>query len=76
MSEWQPIETAPTNGESVLLYYGPKYYIMEGSCFPRAMRYRGDMPYRWVSALDMGDLEPTHWMPLPKPPYRKQGGDV
>ena len=68
MSAWQPIETAPTNGDSVLLYYGSKYYIMEGRCFPRDTGYSGGMSYSWVAALDMGDLEPTHWMPLPEPP--------
>lgn len=68
MSAWQPIETAPTSGESVLLYYGPVFYIMEGRYFPRDTGYNGGMSYSWVASLDMGDLEPTHWMPLPKPP--------
>ena len=75
MSAWQPIETAPTNGDSVLLYYGTDYYVMEGRCFKREMGYRKHVYYHWVSALDMGDLEPTHWMPLPKPPATI-GGDV
>ena len=68
MSEWQPIETAPKNGESVLLYYGQEYCIMEGGCFKRERGYRKNVYYQWVAAIDMGELGPTHWMPLPKPP--------
>lgn len=66
--KWQPIETAPTNGGSVLLYYGPKYYIMEGRCFPRDTGYSGGVSCQWVAAVDMLDCEPTHWMPLPEAP--------
>ena len=41
MSEWQPIETAPLDGESVLLHYGIDYYVMEGRCFKREREREG-----------------------------------
>lgn len=66
---WQPIETAPKDGTAVLLYYGEDYYVMEGRCFPTKASFQGrGSPYKWVSAVDMGDLQPTHWVPLPLPP--------
>jgi len=66
LPKWQPIDSAPLDGESVLLYYGPGYYAMEGRCFKRE---RGkNVYYQWVTAIDMGELEPSHWMPLPNPP--------
>ncbi len=70
---WQPIETAPLDGESVLLHYGVDYYVMEGRCFKRERGHRKHVHYHWVTAMDMGDLEPTYWMPLPKPPTAKGG---
>ena len=66
--KWQPIDCAPLDGESVLLYYGPAYYVMEGRCFKRERGYRKNVYYQWVTAIDMGELEPTHWMPLPAAP--------
>lgn len=70
--KWRPIETAPKDGAAVLLYYGDDYYVMEGKCFPVKSSFQGRASsYKWVSAVDMGDLEPTHWMPLPNPPEER-----
>lgn len=55
--KWNPIKTAP-KGKSILLFYGKEYFVMEG-----VMRNA-----KWVVAADMGDLLPTHWMPLPCAP--------
>lgn len=73
MSEWQPIETAPKDGRSVLL-------LMEGVAIEG--RYDETATYnspddRWypvqVSSHGCGccgssNEPPTHWMPLPEPP--------
>lgn len=82
--DWQPIETAPMDGEVVLLHkpdermVGP--YIVTG--------YWGEYPGSgecWIVAggNPLGYFSPTtqtpqgyptHWMPLPPPPIN-QGGE-
>lgn len=73
---WQPIETAPKNGEIVLLYrptaertWGKVTLGMwESDSYSKNPR-----PY-WQIWLKIGCVsesrawEPTHWMPLPEPP--------
>jgi hypothetical protein len=71
VADWQPIETCPEN-VSVLIYipnaehYGPGIY--------RAIRVNMGTGKRWLTtAWSCGrdytaNPEPTHWMPLPKPP--------
>lgn len=59
--DWQPIETAPKDGTSVLLWFT--------RAEPQIGRFRrghGARTRRWW----VGDfwIEPTHWMPLPPPP--------
>lgn len=64
-SQWQPIETAPKDGERIL-----------GWCQVEAdvvywRRVNGE--HRWMSdaAVDFGGHEtPTHWMPLPPDPAK------
>ena len=78
MSNWQPIETAPKDGDVVLLYKPDERmvgeYIIVG--------YWGEWPgvgecwiavdgkqlgYRsQITGTDQG--YPTHWQPLPEPP--------
>jgi Protein of unknown function (DUF551) len=73
MSDWQPIETAPKDGTSILVYGRPN--DIDGLVY-----FRG--PSTHSAAWDEIDdafcltggtwtgpfIEPTHWMPLPEPP--------
>lgn len=63
--EWLPIEDAPRDGNSVLIYSPDASGdgIMVGI-------YSGWVEDYWVDAVDGGliDAEPTHYMPLPAPP--------
>ena len=74
--EWQPIETAPKDGSSILIYdpddgHGageePVIYV----CYwKEGMSRRRGITGSWTEAD--GEMYttfiPTHWMPLPKPP--------
>ena len=65
--QWQPLETAPKNGEYILMY-------RKG--LVNSARWKGDMwggdgwCYEFAENLANGftDNMPTHWMPLPSPP--------
>lgn len=68
MGEWQPIETAPTDGQHVLIVAGdpPKavyeaYYEEECQRWYQANTHHTD-------AHDGSLWGATHWMPLPTPP--------
>lgn len=71
MSRWQPIETAPRDGTSVLLFLDQSY-----SSVTRHLIYIGWAEgidefgsIRWEAEADVEcGLNPTHWMPLPEPP--------
>jgi len=61
-SEWQPIETAPKDGTSVLVVNG--YWIItahwhRSQCWATCGPTYEPIPY---------DELPTHWQPLPSPP--------
>jgi len=56
-NEWQPIETAPNDGKTVVLVYEFGYVnigIFDKKGFCQDFYNTG--------------LHPTHWMPLPDPP--------
>jgi hypothetical protein len=60
--EWQPIETAPKDGQHIILA------LSEGWI---GVGYYDDDPefssLGWV-VFGSGQQQPTHWMPLPEPP--------
>lgn len=68
MSEWQPIETAPT--DTPILVYQPGVVLSAGEM----SRYSKTSPLHFYpSFVDGRDWEcdldtPSHWMPLPPPP--------
>lgn len=64
-NEWQPIETAPRDGSYLWLHES------------NGTTWRGRWLYeKWTFGVTSNDhefcvfvnLNPTHWMPLPKPP--------
>lgn len=72
MSEWQPIETAPKDGTDILLYLPGA-----AQCFSMIIGHWSacdELPDddAWYPttphAADSLDIDPTHWMPLPKAP--------
>ena len=83
-SEWQPINSAPLD-ERVLLYpqyvvahweFGDELWIVrhhalddQGRLDPSFDMKAGAPPPMFF--CEYADGEPTHWMPLPKPPKRK-----
>lgn len=62
MNEWQPIETAPKDGESILAW-------LPHLALPGCIYYSGGH-WRWVTNGGWAGV-PTHWMPLPPPPEIK-----
>jgi hypothetical protein len=62
---WQPIETAPKDGERIMLADVSDGYVSSGF-YDQSVWNHG-----WVTACDRSDadtIDPTHWMPLPEPP--------
>jgi hypothetical protein len=62
---WHPIETAPKDGEWVFLYWK----TMPITMYP-AVGFNVSDEYGWelVCERDYGEVLPTHWAPLLKPP--------
>ena len=64
--KWQPIETAPKDGEEVLMFargtLGLEYFSV--GQYAKADPAFGTVDgWFWTFAI-----RPTHWMPLPEPP--------
>lgn len=66
---WQPIETAPKDGSSILLF-------CEGNIFT-GKRHKDEIPpYKdWWFCAGVGERAPTHWMPLPTPPKESKNDE-
>lgn len=70
MIEWRPIETAPRDGTEILVFepakgeYGSQYIAVV------SFKEQGWNGPKWYETLNEEHTvdEPTHWMPLPKPP--------
>jgi len=72
MSEWQPIETAPKDGEPILVW-APNWGAHGGHVVARWwVRSSGWIVDEWdrdpPGYVDATTLDPAHWMPLPAPP--------
>ena len=63
--EWRPIETAPEDGTSVLLWQ-PTHrggYVV--------IAYFDLFYLAWREEEEGISLDPTHWRPLPEPPQQE-----
>lgn len=72
ISEWQPIETAPKNGKSILISSANWKTVWRGY-----YRSAQTEPEDYIARFGEGwtrdnysdlNLFPTYWMPLPEPP--------
>lgn len=72
--KWEPIETAPKDGTSVLLGYLDKSgrFAVKSARFELITAFpRKEGPWSaWVCTMDpcLVCQRATHWMPLPAPP--------
>jgi hypothetical protein len=72
---WQPIETAPKDGTRVLIYGYWDGELSDLDEEPEVWKARFSLGTWWVDSDQYyvaRVVNPTHWMPLPKPPKRKQ----
>ena len=73
MSEWQPIETAPKDGRTIIVFRNIHGWNVLGYAYWVDVRGIDG----WVSngfsdpPGNLGLGHPTHWMPLPTPPEVK-----
>lgn len=75
IQEWRKIETAPKDGTRVILYFahkdiciGGSYEEIDESDFESGERKWKDWIVDDELFFEEPVNEPTHWMPLPKPP--------
>jgi hypothetical protein len=78
MSEWQPIKTAPKDGDSILVYCQKEQMVGLAQWYRRIIRGEYKWAWYWTHAEPDEDSEewwdcyptcfPSHWMPLPAPP--------
>lgn len=67
MSEWQPISTAPKDGETRILVWGPHGHEHMVVCYDPEPDQPG-FPWMTLDGPDYQEAAFTHWMPLPAPP--------
>ena len=58
---WQPIETAPKDGTTILA----KVFGKRSESTTREILWNGEI---WITRDGSRFSEPTHWIPIPKPP--------
>ena len=65
LTTWQPIETAPKDSKSIILL------DRNGTSYSGFWRNHTGWNPDDNNHLSCYDTNPTHWMPLPKPPEEK-----
>jgi hypothetical protein len=72
LMEWQPIETAPKDGTTVIVCRraGKSRWRMwhPDEVWSDTWGRIRDDEYNWQFAME----DPTHWIPLPEPPHAKK----
>lgn len=77
--EWQPIETAPKDGQRLLLWDSYMGCAAFGCYSPTSDDPFESEPYEWAAenyghdGCD-GKIVPSHWMPLPEAPNMELTG--
>jgi len=71
-NQWQPIETAPKDGNDFLISF---YYREDSEPIEQFTKitYWSDSEKGWdgmAQSIRTGVIKPTHWMPLPNPPKK------
>ena len=83
MSEWQPIETAPTDGtrfwgkvgdDAIAMLWHPEFDAFVSSWRQMTMAPGYTMNGKSVVSHHPEIHKPTSWMPLPKPPVESNSG--
>jgi len=64
--EWKPIESAPKDGERIILWLDDEGFSMTGYWDAKEEMWRLPEWDMWTGEEGMHTL--THWMPLPLPP--------
>lgn len=68
MMEWQPIDTAPKDGTRILVYdafYAGRIAVCQFDSYFEWVERGADYA---TEVWGLGEMSPTHWMPLPEPP--------
>ena len=73
MTDWQTIETAPRDGTTVLGYIPRSQFDVPRRDVALVFWPTNWQNPTWVSIVDAGVEEVTHWMPLPEPPGEGEG---
>ena len=75
-NDWQPIKTAPKDGKPVLIYqpeeairnYNTGFSVNLPPVVYVCMWESGISSWVEAEGEQYSSFDPTHWMPLPKPP--------
>jgi hypothetical protein len=70
MTDWQPMESAPKDGRSMLLWARLRANPPESNDHFEVIGYfnHASGVERWKARETDEDLEPDYWAPIPKPP--------
>lgn len=75
--DWQPIETAPRDGTSILAVLAGKHPETGRTFLPAVVEWSDEVGWREVDDAPEDypphDWKLTHWMPLPPPPENPNG---
>jgi hypothetical protein len=77
-ADWQPIETAPKDGQYIIGIASPctvpVIVTWQGKWIdkdPDDFDGHDEPDEAWKNYWDCYDYKPTHWMPLPEPPTHR-----